>query len=126
MSFQVKCRRSRFPDESNVAMATARLEFDVHTHWGNKRRTHTLFWNNLFIFIFHVGKRISLNETQKGNLKHKTTRLLKNKKVKYEQVQSIYATQVQYQIPCSDFIKNNQTRAKARQVNWGYNLDQMC
>lgn len=69
-----------------------------------------------------------------NNLEHKTTILQKtNKKkknlhvkVKSEQVQSIYATQVQYQMSCSDFIKNNQTRANSRQVNCGYNHDQMC
>lgn len=64
-----------------------------------------------------------------NNLEHKTTILLKKTlhvKVKSEQVQSIYATQVQYQMSCTDFIKNNQTRANARQVNCGYNHDQMC
>lgn len=89
-----------------------------------------------FYFYFFVSKRIS-NVTQKGNgnnLVHKITRLLKKKNnqtvcksVKSEQLQSIYATQVQYQMSCSDFyIKNNQTREKARQVNCGYNHDRMC
>lgn len=137
-SFRLNCRRKRdarcrFLDESNVAMATARSQFR-RAH-ALRKHARTCCSNLFFSFFFNVSKRIS-NVTQKGhgnNLVHQTTRLPKKttklyaKVWKSEQLQSIYATQVQYQMSCSDFyIKNNQTRAKARQVNCGYNHDRMC
>ncbi len=62
----VRRARCRFLSESNVAMATARIDFDVRTHWWE---THAHIISNPFFFLLYF---LSVNVFQmkhKGNVK---------------------------------------------------------